>query len=103
MADTKDPGGAVGPGSAHAGVAPHAPDKAADKVAPSQADAAKTKRSEHWQKLANHTQEQINKMNEILNDPYASAADKVEAQETVDAMTKIQFRLKNQYNVAPNV
>jgi hypothetical protein len=94
MADAKDPGvGAVG----------HAADKPAEKVAPSQADAAKAKRADHWQKVVNHTQEQINKMHEILNDPYASAEDKVEAQETVDAMTKIQFRLKNRYNVAPNV
>jgi len=91
MADAKDPG--VG------AAAPHAP----DKVAASQADAAKAKRADHWQKVVNHTQEQINKMHEILNDPYASAEDKVEAQETVDAMTKIQFRLKNRYNVAPNV
>ena len=94
MADVKDPG--VG------AAAPHVPDKA-EKVAPSQADAAKAKRADHWQKVVNHTQEQINKMHEILNDPYATAEDKIEAQETVDAMAKIQFRLKNRYNVAPNV
>lgn len=81
MADQKDPG-------------------AAAKVeAKSHADVAQSKRADHWQKLANHAAEMINKMHEILNDPYASDADKVEAQETLDAMTKIQFRLQNRYGV----
>lgn len=65
------------------------------------ASAAQSKKDTHWQKLANHTKEMMDKMNEILQDPASSAEDKAEAQETMDAMTKIQFRLQNRYGVTP--
>jgi hypothetical protein len=67
-----------------------------------QAAVAHGKKDTHWQKLADHTKAMVDKMNEILQDPKSTDDEKTEAQETIDAMQKIQFRLQNKYGVSPS-
>jgi archaellum component FlaG (FlaF/FlaG flagellin family) len=62
---------------------------------------AQPTKGHQWQKQADHFQNVINDMNEIVNDPTSTPEEIAEASETIVAMEKNLERLAEKHGVTP--